>query len=341
MLTVETRDLEGFLDGSAFSGVVHLCMGGETIFLAARGFATPRWRIPNTPQTRFDTASITKLFTSVACLQLVGAGKLDLDASIHTYVDLQNTAISPLVTLRHLLTHSSGIADDADEEDGEDYADLFIDLPCYALTQTADFLPQFVHKPARAAPGTESRYCNVGFILAGMAIEHASGQSYRSYVTREVFDRAGMASAGFFDRRDAEPDVAEGWDPKPDGGWQSNIFSYPPIGSPDGGAHATTADLLRFLASLRQGELLTPDLTELFFRPQVRHKSGFWFGFGLEFDGADYAKDGVNAGASARLRHYAAAGVDTVVLSNTKDGAWPVVAELDRRFLKDRGRQSP
>lgn len=251
-----------FLDSFAFSGVVGLCRGGETIFLASRGLATPRWRLPNTPQTRFDTASITKLFTSVACLQLVGAGKLDLDASIHAYVDLNDTEISPLVTLRQLLTHSSGIADDADEEAGEDYAEQFIDRPCYAFTETADFLPQFTHKPPRAAPGTECRYCNVGFILAGMAIERASGQSYRSYVTREVFGRARMASAGFFDRREAEPEVAEGWDPKPDGGWLSNIFSYPPIGSPDGGAHATTADLLRFLQALRQGELLAPDLTD-------------------------------------------------------------------------------
>lgn len=332
MSAFETRDLEAFLNDGSFSGVVQLCRDGETLFLAARGLATPRWGKPNTPQTRFDTASITKLFTSVACLQLVGAGKLDLDTSIHAYVDLHDTSISPKVTLRQLLTHSSGIADDADEEDGEDYSKLFVDLPCYAITETADFLPQFVHKPRRAEPGTECRYCNVGFILAGLAIERASGLSYRSYVVREVFGRAAMARAGFFDRRDSEPEVAEGWDPKPGGGWISNIFSYPPIGSPDGGAHATTADLLRFLQALRQGELLPGDLTDLFFQPQVRHKDGFWFGFGLEFDGAVYGKDGINAGASARLCHYAAAGVDAAVLSNTKDGAWPVVAELNRRF---------
>ena len=175
MDAMETRKFEEFLDTSAFSGVVQLCRDGETIFLAARGLATRRWGIPNTPQTRFDTASITKLFTSVACLQLVGAGKLDLDASIHAYVDLQDSTISPLVTLRQLLTHMSGIADDADEEAGEDYAALFMDRPCYAITETADFLPQFAQKPPRAAPGTDCRYCNVGYVLVGMAIERASG----------------------------------------------------------------------------------------------------------------------------------------------------------------------
>ena len=332
MATPDTGGLASFLVERGFSGVVQLRHRGETIFAEAYGFATPRWRVPNTLDTRFDTASITKLFTSVATLQLVGAGKLDLDASIHDYVELGGTTISERVTLRHLLTHTSGIADDADEEDGEDLALLYLDKPCYAIMETADFLPQFVHKPPRAAPGVQCRYCNVGFILAGLAIERVTGQTYRSYVTSEIFGRAAMTGAGFFDRRDAEPNVAEGWDPEPDGGWKANIFSYPPIGSPDGGAQATTADLMRFLDALRGGELLPPHLTELFFTPQVRHPDGTWYGFGLEFDGSTYSKDGVNAGASGKLIHYGAVGVDAAVLSNTATGAWPVVAELDRRF---------
>ena len=305
---------------------------GETVFAAARGFATPRWRVPNTIETRFDTASITKLFTSVAVLQLVAAGKLDLDASIHDHVALAGTTISPRVTLRHLLTHTSGISDDADEEAGEDYARLFVDRPCYAITSTADFLPQFAQKPPHAPPGVACRYCNVGYVLAGLAIEAVSGRSYRAQVTAEVFHRAGMTRAGFFDRRDAEPDVAEGWDRQDDGRWQANIFSYPPIGSPDGGAQATTGDLLAFLDALRSDNLLPADLRAQFFSPQVRHTSGVWFGFGLEFDDACYGKDGLNAGTSGKLVHYTATGLDAVVLSNTANGAWPVVAELNRRF---------
>lgn len=312
--------------------MVHLRRLGETIFAEAVGYATPRWRVRNTLEMRFDTASITKLFTSVAVLQLVAAGKLALDASIHDYVALDGSRISKQVTLRHLLTHTSGIADDADEEDGEDYSLLFVDKPCYSIMETADFLPQFVRKEPRAAPGARCRYCNVGYILAGLAIERVTGQSYRNYVTLEVFGRAAMTGAGFFDRRDAEPNVAEGWDRRPDGGWKANIFSYPPIGSPDGGAQVTAADLIRFLHAVRTGDLLPAHLTELFLTPQVRHPDGTWYGFGLEFDGSMYYKDGINAGASAKVIHYGAGGIDAVVLSNTATGAWPVVAELDRRF---------
>ncbi len=322
--------LHDFVSGEKFSGVVLLRRGDDTVFEGAYGLASPRWGIPNAMDTRFDTASITKLFTSVAVLQLVGRGKLDLDTSIHAYADLSGTTISSEVTLRHLLTHTSGIADDADEEAGEDYAELWVDRPSYSVMTTRDFLPQFAHKEPLASPGEQCRYCNVGYVLAGLAVEHASGQSYRDYVVGEIFTKAGMVSSGFFDRRDAEPNVAEGFDPDEDGRLVQNIFKYPPIGSPDGGAHVTAGDLIRFIEATRAGELLPADLTRLFFTPQVRHDEETEYGFGLAFRGRDWWKRGSNAGVSGIVKHYGEHGVDAVVLSNTEDGAWPVEDELDR-----------
>ena len=304
---------------------------GRSSSSEAYGYATPRWQVPNTVDTRFDTASITKLFTSVAVLQQVGLDRLDLDASIHRYVDLSGTTVSSAVSLRHLLTHTSGIADDADEDAGEVYADLFVDTPCYTIMETVDFLPQFAHKPALAKPGFQARYCNVSYVLAGLALERIVGESYRSYVTREIFERAGMTEAGFFDRRDSVPRVAEGWD-LVDGTWRSNIFSYPPIGSPDGGAHASAKDLLIFLDAVRSGQLLTPKLTEEFLTPQVARDEQVRFGFGLEFRRSTLYKEGSNAGVSALLTRYGNADVDAVVLSNAEGAAWPVMAELNRRF---------
>ena len=328
---MDTDGLDQAIRASEFTGVVAIRHAGAIVFSGAYGYATPRWQIPNTVDTRFDTASITKLFTSVAVLQQVGAGRLDLDASIHSYVDLARTTISDHVTLRHLLTHTSGIADDADEEAGEVYADLFVHRPCYAIMETVDFLPQFAHKPALAKPGFQARYCNVSYVLAGLALERIVGESYRSYVTREIFERAGMTEAGFFDRRDSVPRVAEGWD-LVDGTWRSNIFSYPPIGSPDGGAYASAKDLLIFLDAVRSGQLLTPKLTEEFLTPQVARDEQVRFGFGLEFRRSTLYKEGSNAGVSALLTRYGNADVDAVVLSNAEGAAWPVMAELNRRF---------
>lgn len=334
---MDTDGLDAFLAEHDFSGVVLIKHGPTTVFEAATGLATQRWGIPNTLDTRFDTASITKLFTSVAVLDLVGRGDLDLETSIHHYVDLEGTTIGTDVTLLHLLTHTSGIADDADEEAGEKYENLFITTPNYSIIETKDFLPQFAHKPPLAAPGVDCRYCNVGYVLAGLAIEKVTGRTYRQYVFDEVFTRAGMLDSGFYDRRDAAPRVAEGWD-LIDGVWRSNIYSYPPIGSPDGGAHVTAPDLVRFIQAVRGGELLNAEFTTEFLLPQVEHDEETWYGFGLEFDMNEdgtvrsYYKDGINNGASGIVRHYLEEGLDVVVLSNTEEGAWPVIREIDERL---------
>ena len=336
---MDLSSVDAVIAETEFAGVVRVSDGRSTLFERASGFASQRWQVPNSLDTRFDTASITKLFTSVATLQLVGGGALDLDASIYEYVDLAGTTINRGVTLRHLLSHTSGIKDDADEEAGEDYAELWIDRPVYSVLETKDFLPQFAYQPQLAEPGVDCRYCNVGYILAGLAVESASGSSYRDYVREHVFAAAGMTDCDFFDRRDAAPRVAEGWDRNEAGVWVENIFSYSPIGSPDGGAHVTASDLLTFIRSARAGELLTPELTSAFFTPQVVHDPKTKYAFGLEFgveeDGRVncYWKEGINAGASGIVKHFVDAGVDCVILSNSEDGTWPILHKLDDLLL--------
>lgn len=367
--------LRAAADADAFSGVVRIERDGDPLFERAYGVASRRWGVPVGTSTRFDVASVTKLFTAVAVLQQVGEGRLGLDDRIHDHVDLAGTTIPSGVTVRHLLTHTSGIADDADEEAGESYEALWVDRPSYSVTRTADFLPGFVHKEPNFPPGEGCRYCNVGFVLAGLALEKVAGTTYREYVREHVFARAGMDRSGFFRMDEAEPDVAEGWEPVHEGpddegpvtGWRQNIYSYPPVGSPDGGAHVTARDLARFWSAVRGGELLPPDLTRAFLTPQVKHDDGdtdetddkdaegveraasVHYGFGLEFEllaGGSVRsayKEGINTGSSAMLRHYpdaggpvpdglppaGAPGVTVVVVSNGEAGAWGPVRQID------------
>src|SRR5690606_37733928 len=209
---LDTR-LRAAADADAFSGVVRIERDGAEVFERAYGLASRRWGVPVRPSTRFDVASVTKLFTAVAVLQLVGDGRLGLDDRVHDHVDLAGTTIPREVTIRHLLTHTSGIADDADEEAGESYEALWVDRPSYSVTRTADFLPGFVHKEPNFPPGEGCRYCNVGFVLAGLALEAVTGTTYRDHVREHVFARAGMDRSGFFRMDEAEPDRAGGREP--------------------------------------------------------------------------------------------------------------------------------
>lgn len=339
---MDTGWLESFLTspaGRSFSGVVDVRCGGEVLFQAARGLASPRWEVANTLDMRFDVASISKLFTSVAVLQLVAAGRLDLDASIHEYADLADTTIAPEVTLRHLLTHTSGIADIAEEDDGENYAEVFRTVPCHTIVTPHDFLPLFANKPPHFAPGDDVRYCNAGYVVAGMAVERASGRDFHEFVETEVLARAGMTSSGYFDKRYAIHDLAEGFDPTDDGRLEQNLYAYPPRGAPDGGAFCTAGDLHAFVAALREQRLLPGGLTDAFFTPQVVDADGdpAGHGFGLEFDELGYYKDGESEGASGILSHLAVWNADVVILSNTMSGAWPLLGELVRRARADLG----
>jgi CubicO group peptidase (beta-lactamase class C family) len=340
---MDTTWLDGFLtspgdDGAAFSGVVDVRRDGEVLFQSACGLASPRWAVPNTLDMRFDVASISKLFTSVAVLQLVAAGRLDLDASIHEYADLAKTTIAPAVTLRHLLTHTSGIADIAEEDDGENYAEVFRTVPCHTIVTLRDFLPLFANKPPHFAPGRASRYCNASYIVAGMAVEHASGQDFRDYVEAEVLARAGMNRSGYFDKRYAIADIAEGFDPTDDGRLEQNIYSYPPQGAADGGAFCTAGDLHAFFAALRERRLLPADLTDTFLTTQVANADGgpAGQGFGLEFNDVGYYKEGESEGASGVFSHLSVWNADVVILSNTMEGTWPLLGEIVRRAREAR-----
>ena len=340
---VETllRELEA---ADIFSGVVGVEQGDEELLHEAYGYASRTWGIPTTVETRFDTASITKLFTAVATLQLIEGGAFTLDTPTIEYLGLQETGISSAVTPYHLLTHTSGIADDADEEAGERYEDLFLERPNYSVIATADYLPQFVGKPPNFAPGEGCRYCNVAYVLLGLMIERATGSTYREYVTEHVFARAGMNRSGFFRMDVVEPDVAEGVEAVKDEhggvvGWRRNIYSYPPIGGPDGGAYVTVGDLLRFHRAVAEGRLLGPVRTAELLAPKARHSArgagSHLMGFGFEFetDGDDvvrcYWKEGVNVGVSGMLRHYPTKDITFAVLAVGEHAAWSPIKAID------------
>ncbi len=331
-----------------FSGVVLITQGAEQLYAAAYGYANRAWRIQNTLDMRFDTASITKLFTAVAVLQLIERGLLAFDTPVVDFLGLEGTAISHAVTLYHLLTHTSGIADDADEEAGENYEDVWRNKPNYAVTETKDFLPNFAYKPANFAPGQGCRYCNCSYVLLGLAIERASGLPYRTYVEQEVFARAGMHDSAFLRMDRVNEKVAEGYEPLKNAagaisGWKKNIYSYPPIGSPDGGAYVTAGDLDRFMRAIHAGQLLSPAMTQAFLTPQVlyrrREQELLQFGYGLLFytdlagQVTAYQKEGINVGVSGVIRHYPGRDLNLVILSNLMDGVWAPIRKIHELII--------
>lgn len=334
---------------AGFSGAVLAKAGGRVLLSAAGGQANRDFGIPNRIDTRFDTASVTKVFTAVATLQLVSRGLLHLDEGIVDVVDLSGTQISADVRIEHLLSHTSGIADDADEEAGEAYEDLFIDKPNYSIRSCADFLPQFAYKPPVFPAGTDVRYNNCAFVLLGLAIEARTGMGYREYVAEHILAPAHLDATAFLAKDEVCPGAAEGYFPVQDEDngpirWKKNIYAYPPIGTPDGGIYTTVGDLAALLEALRGGLLLPAPCVDQLFAPHGDfprpHRLGTWrAGYGFEFierDGqiACMYKEGENPGVEAMLACFPAHDLTLCLLSNQSDGAlWRLYGDLRQAIL--------
>lgn len=335
--------VDKYLTESGFSGACLVNRGNEIILHKAFGLARRGFGIPNTVDTRFDIASVTKTFTATAILQLVEAGAIALDSQVMPYLGIRGTQIRDDVTVYHCLTHTSGIGDDADEEAGEEYEDLFKDKPNYAIRETADFLPQFVNKEPMFPPGEGVRYNNVAFVLLGLVIEKTTGTTYRDYVRGNVFERVGMTGAGFYAMDGVHAEFAEHYKriDHDDGTveWRKNIYSYPPIGSPDGGATVTALDLDRFVGAVAASKLLGEEWTTRLLTPHVKVKeieggslsNGFAFEFKLDAEAqvVCISKDGFNAGVCSMLAYYPASDSTVVLLANIEYDVWGMLDEIE------------
>jgi len=325
-----------------FSGAALLRGSGGDLFAQAYGYAHRGFKVPNAIDTPFDTASVTKLFTAVAVLQLADKGRIRLEDRITDILDLAGTKIPSDVTVAQLLTHTSGIADDADEELGESYEELFVDKPNYSIRECADFIPQFAYKDPKFKAGTDVSYNNCAFVLLGLAIEKATGGNYRDYVRNRIFQPAGMINTSFAAKDEGDAAVAEGYSAvyREDGAtvWRKNVYSFPPIGTSDGGAYTTVGDLDAFMRALAGGRLLSGERTKEIMKPQtdiarqfdwgeIRNGYGFHFAYDRSGQLVRMYKEGSNAGVAAMFAYYPDVETTNIVLANQTCNVW----ELHRR----------
>lgn len=342
---VQVKDVGIFIDNIAsengFSGAVRLSLPGGIYYEKAFGSACMEWNISNRTTTRFNTASISKVFTACGILKLAGQGLLKLGDRLSDHLQFDGEPFSKDITLYHLLTHSSGIADDADEEAGENYEDLFIDRPNYSFRRASDLVVNFIGKKPVFSPGEGCRYNNAGYVLLGMVIEKATGTEYKHWLTDNILTPWGLEHTFFPEMDSVNTDTAEGYilaEESPCKAWKKNIYSIPPVGTPEGGIYSTTGDLDQLIRGLTEGRFFGPDLTKLILSPKVLHTDRgsyqHWMGFGFEFYTSRdrilrMQKDGSNPGVSAVMAYYPGSGADLAILSNINCNVWQMMHRIE------------
>ncbi len=289
----------------AFSGVLLVADGDDVLLQRAWSRSGAASEAPITLDTKFRLGSMNKMFTAVATLQLVQAGKLSLDGTVGEYLPGYPNAEIAKVTIHQLLTHSGGTGDFFGPE---------FDAQRLSLKTHDDYVRLFGARGPTHPPGAEQRYSNYGFLLLGAIIERASGQSYYDYVDAHVFAPAGMRDSGSLPEEVEVPGRAVAYTRK-EGAWVDAADTLPWRGTAAGGGYSTAGDLLKFARALLDGRLLSPELLAEATRNQTP-----WYGYGFmsrEQEGVRMFGHGGGApGMNGDLRIYPAQGLVVVALAN-------------------------
>ena len=326
--------VDSMADRTAFSGVVRIDRPGEIAFVEAYGPADRGHGIPNTIETQFAIASGTKSLTALAVVSLIEDGSLDLTTSARSVLGEDLPLIRDDVTIEHLLSHRSGIGDYLDEEADWEITDYMMPVSGHELASTEQYLPVLGGHDTKFAPGERFGYCNAGYVVLAVIAERTTDGSFHELVRRRVCEPAGMVDTEFL-RSDELPGRAALGYLTVDGS-RTNVFHLPVLGSGDGGIYSTAADISSLWIALFAGRVVSRELAAEMVRPHSdvpeeskRYGLGFWL-----HASSDVAMlEGYDAGVSFRSTHDPASRTTYTVISNTSEGAWPILDLLDERLL--------
>jgi len=244
-------------------------------FIWAKGFgyADLENMVLAKPESSYRLASVTKTITSIAVLQLVEKGKIDLDAEVQTYVPYFPKKKWP-VTVRQLLGHLGGISH---------YKNYDVEGHLKVYKNTRGALAIFQDFNLVAEPGTRYNYSSYGFNLLGAVIEGASGQSYGDYIKEHIFDPLGLENSRIDDPVELIPNRVRGYR-LIDGDIKNSEYVDISSRFAGGGTRSTVVDLLKYAQGIFSGKLLKEETWRQMFTSMVlrnQHFTGYGMGWGV------------------------------------------------------------
>ncbi|MCD2338392.1 serine hydrolase domain-containing protein [Bacillus cereus] len=187
--------LDQYLKEKAFNGSVLVTIKGHVILRKAYGYANIQDNVLATPKTKYRIGSITKTVVAVSIMQLQEQGRLNIDENVNKYVS--TFPAEKKITLRHLLTHTSGLPE---QGQGNVDAASHLKLINWIGSQKLDF-----------PPGTGWRYTDYNYMVLGYIVEKISKQPLALYIKEHIFDPANMKESGIGEKLPEEIFLAEGY----------------------------------------------------------------------------------------------------------------------------------
>lgn len=232
--------------------------------------------------------------------KLLEEGKLKLEDKVFDIISEEFSTYDKSVTIAQLLSHTSGLPDYFDEDKMEDFDNFKVAVPWYDIWEPKDYFQVFPREGMAFEPGSEFKYNNSGFYPLNRLPQNTA--------------------TGHITEKD---------------GWRTNIFNLPIVGGGDGGLFTTIEDLYKLWDGLGDGKLITTSLLEEFFssKVQTQPESDSYYGYGVWiYDAVGIPKEeyimGADAGISFKSAIVREKDLIYTVISNTGEGAWPVLKAI-------------
>lgn len=291
---------------------VAVVRGAKVVKSQGYGYANVEHAVPVGPETIFQSGSIGKQFTSALVMLLVEDGKIRLDDSVREYLPDAPDSWQA-ITIRHLLTHTSGVPE---------YTDGAID---YRRDYSEEELTRLAYGlPLEFAPGERWRYSNTGYLLLGVVVHKASGTFYGDLLRTRVFRPLGMKTARIISEADIVPHRAAGYQLVA-GELKNQDWVAPTINTTaDGALYLSLQDFIAWDRGLRAGALLKAASWAQVYEP-VRLTSGETYPYGFGWDVEEIAGQRVQRhggawqGFETYIARYLGDDLSIVVLTNLSD----------------------
>jgi CubicO group peptidase (beta-lactamase class C family) len=289
---------------------------GKVVKGQGYGLANVELNVVVRPETVFQTGSVGKQFTATAVMMLVEEGKVGLDDKLSKY--LAGTPVAwKDVTVRNLLTHTSGIADYTDGE----YTKAGGLINLRGDYTEAELFQKLIQLPLNFETGTKWKYSNTGYVLLGFLIHKVTGEFYGDFLQKRIFRPLGMSATRIISEADIVPNRASGYElvkgEIKNQGWVSATLNT----TADGALYTNVLDLGKWDAALYTEKLLKRGSFEQMWAP-VKLKDGktYPYGFGWFLNEANGHRliehDGAWQGFTMNISRYVDDGLTVIVMTN-------------------------
>lgn len=258
-----------------FNGAILIAKGNEILLSKGYGFANHEHVIPNTPQTKFRLASVSKQFTALAIMQLQERGLLSVQDPLCNHLpDFPN---GDRITIHHLLTHMSGLQNFTTFSEYQTQKKELITLE--------KIIETFKNKPLDFEPGSQHKYCNSGYVLLSYLIEKISGLSYEQFLQENIFRPLGMNNSGYDHNNKILQNRATGYSLDFDDGElvHAEYIDMTQTGGA-GGLYSTIDDMFRWNCALHNSKLISKDSLQKMITPFKDSFYGYGYGLIIEIE---------------------------------------------------------